>query len=488
MAQPAQPADTVDTPPERQLKVLPPIRSANRLILHALLRIGSAALLIRVVGMVNQIVVTSHFGAGLAMDAYFVALAAPTLVAQLIGGSIEASVIPVYARMRARGTPEQASTVFSTLLNLFLIGSALLTVLLFLPRRQLLFITAPGMDLSTKELALGLTPFVYPAIVLMIVIGYLENILNAEGQFGWPAYAGILVPLATIVFVLGVGGSHGVVILCIGTLVGLLLQLGVTAARMRCAAITYRLVIDVRGPVIGSIMVAAWPVLMSGLLVHLSPVVDQIFASFLTAGSISALSYALKLLSVPLSVIFAAAAHSALPYLARQAAEDDMQAFKQTLRLYVWAVGIGAAAVSAVMIVLAHPLIQILFQRGTFTGADTSHTAVTLQGFLIGLSPMALGFLIPKAYSAIGKTQMLMYISVVSVLANGVFDYIFARFWQSFGIALSTSMVFLCTTVIQLIMLRRAVGDLGLLTPPPELLNTLHMLRKLISRESGRCA
>ena len=64
---------------------------------------------------------------------------------------------------------------------------------------------------------------------------------------------------------------------------------------------------------------------------------------------------------MPIGVIFASVGRAVLPDLSRQAAVKDMQAFKETLRLYVWAVGIGTMILTAFMIVLAHPIVRILF-------------------------------------------------------------------------------------------------------------------------------
>src|SRR5947209_17828677 len=97
-------------------------------------------------GMVNQVVVSSHFGAGATMDAYFVASALPLLLAQLVVSAIESSVIPVYARVRSQGEKEEATLLFSTVLNLLLIGAALLTLVMLMFRQQLILLSAPALD------------------------------------------------------------------------------------------------------------------------------------------------------------------------------------------------------------------------------------------------------------------------------------------------------------------------------------------------------
>ncbi|HEY6286783.1 MAG TPA: lipid II flippase MurJ, partial [Ktedonobacteraceae bacterium] len=206
--------------------------------------------------------------------------------------------------------------------------------------------------------------------------------------------------------------------------------------------------------------------------------VDQIFASALPEGSISALSYAQKLISVPVGVIFVAAGRAILPYLSRQASAKDMDGFKATLRLYVWCVGTGTLALSLFMIVLAYPSVQILFQRGQFSAADTSRTATILIGLLIGLTPMAISFIMSRTFSALGKTKVLMQIALFTVISNAILDALFAHFWQAFGIALATSVVYFCSVTIMFFTLRHMIGKLDIFTFPPEIRQALQNMSR----------
>ena len=453
------------------------LKSANKHILHALLSIASAILLIRVMGMINQVIVSARFGAGATMDAYLVASLLPIIIAQLAISTIENTVIPAYARLRTTGTKKQASLLLSTLLNLLLIGGLLLTLLMFIFRRQVIYVSAPALDPTRMSLAVDLTPFILPVLLLMTVIGFLECIFNTEEQFGWPAYAGILVPLSTAILVFVFSKSLGAVMLCVGMVVGLCLQLCVFIIRAKRAKIVYRPIIDLRLPELSPILLTAWPALLGSIISQISPLVDQVFASFLPIGSISALNYALRLISVPSGVIALSVGRAAVPYLSRQVAMNDMKAFKETLRFYLWVMGIGTTLLSVFMLVLAHPLVQILFQRGQFSSANTNYTATTLIGFVVGLAPMTLVFILVRAFSALGKTHILFLISIINVVINALLDYIFGRLWQSEGIALATSVMYFCTCLILLFTLRCMIGRLYLFTPPPELLKVLKKLR-----------
>jgi murein biosynthesis integral membrane protein MurJ len=463
MSQNSQPLDTTG-----ERLVAEQLKSDNKSIFRALLSIASAGLLIRVMGMVNQVVVSANFGAGAAMDAYFVASLLPIVIAQLIVGAVENSVIPAYARARTRGTKEQASVLLSTLLNIVLIGAVLLTLVMFIFRRELIFVSAPALDSTSSGLAIDLIPFILPVLPLMIAIGLLECILNTEGQFGWPAYAGMLVPITTAILVLVAGKSLGVVTLCIGMVIGLCLQICLFLIRVKRAKLVYRPIIDLHHPEIGLIFIAAWPALLGSVISQVSPLIDQVFASFLSTGSISALNYSLKLMSVPTGVIAMSVGRAAVPYLSHQAARKDLKAFKETLRLYLWAVGLATMVLSALMLLFAHPLVQLLFQHGQFSADDTNHTATTLMGFAVGLAPMTLVFILVRAFSALGKTRVLMFISIFNVVSNAIFDYIFVRPWQSEGIALSTSLMYFCSVLILLYTLRRMIGKLYLFRSLPD--------------------
>lgn len=451
-------------------------KAANKQIFRALLSLASAALLIRIMGMFNQIVVTSHFGAGSSMDAYFISSALPILLAALLASAIEASVIPTYIGVRTRGTKEQASRLFSTLLNLFILSALVITLLMLLLRTPMILLSAPGSPPNTIGYAIYLAPFIFPVFALQVVIYFLECILNTEGQFGWPAYAGMVVPLITAIFVFTMGISYGVVMLCIGMMVGLCLQLFAFIMGVRRSGIAYKFVLDVRNPEIAAILRIGWPVLIGALIGQASNLIDQIFASFLAPGSISALNYSLKLVSVFTGVIFVSVGRAVLPHLSRHAATNDMKSFKELLRLYIWVVGIVTALLSVFVIILAHPLVEILFQRGAFTAEDTNLTAITFIGFAVGLTPIAFGFIAFRAFSAIGKTSILMRVSLISMIINAVFDYLLFRIWQSEGIALATSVTYVCSMSILFYLLRQQIGEMHLFTPPSEIKDFLHKL------------
>jgi Uncharacterized membrane protein, putative virulence factor len=461
------------------------IKSANKNIFRALLSLASANLLIRVIGLLNQVIVTAKFGQGESMDAYYIAALIPTTVAPIIASAMESSVIPVYASLHTRRGRVQASRLFSTLLNLLIIVGILLTIAAIAGSHFLLYLVAPGGKPATLTQANSFAPLTMPLLALMTFNSFMECLLNTEGKFGWPAYAGIFGPLTAAVFVYFGGDNLGVVMLCSGILVGQCIQLAVIIYRAHKAKIIYKPVIDLHMPELRPLFATAWPSFCGGVIGMASPIIDNFFGSFQPEGTIAALSNALKLNSVPTGVLFAAVGRAALPYLANQASINDMRAFKGTLRLYLWIVGIATLILTVIMTLGAHLIVQIIFQRHNFTAHDTDSTAVILAGFSVGMVPMAIGFIVSHAFSALGKTRVLMWVSTFTLFANATFDAILGHYMGGTGIALATSLYYFCTMIILLSVMTRTIGKVNLLTPPPELLEILGKVNGLMQLRGG---
>src|SRR5258708_16735676 len=114
----------------------------------------------------------------------------------------------------------------------------------------------------------------------------------------------------------------------------------------------------------------------------------------------------------------------------------------------------------------------MLFQRGAFSAAEAQNTVLILSGFIVGLLPMALSFLLTRAFNALGETRVPMQIALVSLGANAALDALFAHFWQGLGIALATSVVYGATSLLLLLLLRRRIGILHLWRLPADMLGS----------------
>ena len=454
--------------------------SVNMRILAAVASLAGATLAARSLGIINQIAISGHFGAGEAMDAYFAALAPPTFISNILVGAIEAAVIPIYARLQKDGRERDASVVLSTLFNaITLVLGAVMALTLIFPQITIR-VLAPGISSKTAGIAMTLAPLIFPTLLLNTLAGFITSILNATKRFALPAFTAMLSPLGTLVGTILLGDVFGVSALATGLLAGTVLQFLLMLILTRQTQLHYRPVLRLKHPDVGRIFNQLWPMLMGALIVCANPVIDQIVASLLGPGGISTLNYALKLVNIPVTVIFAAISKAVLPYFSNQIAARDFKGLKDTLRLFVWLVGLVTLGASIFFIAFAHIIVALLYRHGAFTDQDAQLTAEVLIGFSVGMPAMALGYLVPRVFSALHRNDILFKIGIYTLCINFAFDILLAYFLDLPGIALSTALVYILTTVLQIAVLRILLGPLGLLKPPPQMFQYLQRpLRRL---------
>jgi putative peptidoglycan lipid II flippase len=443
------------------------VHRLNKRIFGALFSLAAAALAARFVGVINQAIISATFGLSPAMDAFFTAQSLPTLITGLIVGSLDVTIVPIYVVAFKNRNDREKSVLFSTIMNALVLFTLVLVAIMLAADRFLLHIVAPSIGAGAATTAAQLAPIVFPILGLNVITGYLNGILNAREQFGLPAFAAVLVPIAmTVGTIWGTRAGIGVTGLAIGLTVGAVLQMVVVLVRAFQARLRYRPVLDWHVPELRQVVTLGAPILVGNVLIMANPVVDQIVASTLGPGVISGINYALKIVDIFVVLMFASAARAIFPYFSHQAAAKNIVGIKNTLRLYAWLIGATTTFLALLAFILAPAIVHILFGHGNFTAQDAALTVTIFRGFLPGLPAMALGFIVPRVFSAIRRNDILMWLSPISLAVNAILDVILARSLGPVGISLSTSFVLITSLTIQINILTRLIGPLDLLAPP----------------------
>jgi putative peptidoglycan lipid II flippase len=222
-----------------------------------------------------------------------------------------------------------------------------------------------------------------------------------------------------------------------------------------------RPIIDWSHPAVREIGRRLWPVAFALAAVQITVLVNTLLASLLPAGSVSYLYYADRVMEFPLGVFGAAIATAALPGMSAQAARRDHQALSATLG---FALKLGAfisvpAAVG--LIVLAGPIVALLFQRGEFSASDVVLTAQALVGYAIGLPAFSATRVAAQAFYALGDIRTPVYIGFATVTANVLFALSLMWPLGHTGLALASSLSSYVNLLGLCIILRRRRGLLG---------------------------
>ncbi len=250
--------------------------------------------------------------------------------------------------------------------------------------------------------------------------------------------------------------------LALGTLLGGILQLGVQLPSLHRAG--FRFVPDFHWGDSGvkQILVLMLPAVIAASAVQINVMVNTIFASLLGDGPISWLTFAFRLMQMPLGVFGVAVATVTLPVISRASALGDMNRFRSTLARAM-RLAIFLTLPSAVgLFVLAQPIIALIYQRGKFSETDSLHTAEALQFYAIGLVGYSCIKVLAPAFYAINRKWTPMLVSFLSIALNLFLNwlFIFHMGMGHRGLALSTALSATVNFTLLYILMTQAKGSL----------------------------
>ena len=417
----------------------------------------------RALGLVREMVSAYYFGVSGLINAFTVAIQIPNLVRALVAdAALSGAFVPVFSELLERGEKQRAWRVASTLfwLTLLVLGGVTAVFILLAPLLMRPF-GDPGGD---YELAVGLSRVLFPIVVLLGLSGIVVGILNTYHHFALPALA----PVAwnvVIVFGLLLGVPRiddesaqlylyaGVVVL--GTLVQLLLP--IPWLRRLDGSLT--LVLDWRDPAVRRVLTLMLPVTLTIGLINVNFLVDTLFASRLLDPELApaAIDKAFRLYMLPQGVFAVAVTTVLFPTLARLAARGDEAGLRRALDGGLRQIAFLLVPASLLSIVLAEPIVRLVYQRGEFTAEDTTIVAQCLQAFSVGLVFNGWAAMLNRSFYAVQTNWVPTGIALGAVALNATFDAVFYRL-GIWGIPLATATVNVIVAIVLVAMLRRRVG------------------------------
>lgn len=409
--------------------------------------VGGATATSRVLGFVRDVFIAAALGTGPVADAFFVAFRFPNLFRRLFAeGAFNSAFVPLYARA-LEGEGEAAARRFgeealSALLTALLIFTALAEIAMPI----LMYVMAPGFvsDPEKFDLTVVLTRIAFPYLALVSMLAFFSGVLNARGRFAAAAFAPALlnvVLIAVLLFILFMGwdeSPNAGVALTIGTLIGGVAQLAMVMVAAGRAKALLRLRRPRLTPGVKRLIALGIPGVLAGGIVQINIVVGTMIAS-LAPGAVSYLYYADRLYQLPLGIVGIAVGVVLLPDLSRQlrAGRDDIADHSQNRALeFSMALTLPAAVA---LLVMANPIINVLFQRASFGPTDTIETAAALAGFSLGLPAFVLVKVFSPGFFAREDTRTPMWFAGVALIVNVALSLALFPFLAHVGIALATA-------------------------------------------------
>lgn len=418
-------------------------RGVGGRVFAAALTIGLATGVVGFVTFVKDLVIAYRFGTGDEVDAFAIAFTLPFVLISIVTGSLGSTVIPAYVSVRVARGEDEASRLFSAMLGLGLLLLLALTALLAVIFPHVLPLLASNFEAPKQALTQSLFYVVLPIIILGGCAAMWMAGLNARGVFGAVALAPVVVPLATMIAVLALADRLSGHALALGTLLGFALQFGALAVIWRGLGLTLRPRWSGVTPELDHAVRQYLPALGSMVLMGAITLINQAMAATLGAGSVAALGYGYKIVSLVAGVSTLALATAVLPHFSELVSRRDWTALSRLTRTYVALILALSVPVSLLIFWQSEAIVSLLFERGAF-GRDDTHLVGEIQRYYALQIPFwILGTFFARLLSALHQNRIMFFGALINLPLNLVLNFAFIRWFDVAGIALSTSIVYL---------------------------------------------
>ncbi|MGH7247019.1 MAG: murein biosynthesis integral membrane protein MurJ, partial [Pseudomonadota bacterium] len=301
-----------------------------------------------------------------------------------------------------------------------------------------------GSGFSAAKLALTnrLLYVLLPFVVLSGVAATCTAILNAGKRFALPALAPGLVPLGAVVFLWTLGRQWGILALAAGTVAGAAIQAAILVAMLWARGMRLGLGWYPLDPAMRRVAGQYAPMAAGALLMGATDLVDQAMAAMLPPGSVAALNYARKIVSVSIVLGAVPLSTAALPYFSELTANRDWAGCRHTLKTYSRLIVAVTVPITAGLVLFSRPLVNILFERGAFSAHDTAVVSHVEAWLALQIPFYLLCSLGVRLISALKRNAVLMTISAANTILNAALNWVLMKHYGVAGIALSTSIVY----------------------------------------------
>ena len=410
----------------------------------------------RVLGLVRAGIIAYYFGASAMTDAFFSAFKISNFFRQLLGeGALGSSFIPLYnERVESEGEENSKQFIYS-ILNLLFVFSTIVTILMIIFSQGIIDGIVSGFPDETKIIASRLLKIMSVYFVFISLSGMVCAILNNFKQFAVPASTSIFFNLAIILASMYFGKTYGIDALAYGVVIGGLFQFLVVLPAFFKIMKGYSFKIDWKDPYLKKIFIMICPMLIGIVARQVNTIVDQMFASYLAEGGVSALENATRLYLLPVGVFGVSISTVIFPALSKAMSKNDLDGATDNIIKGLNILLFLIIPSTAVLTFYAPEVIRLTLSYGKFDEEAVRVTSQALLYYSLGLYFYTAIYLMTRAFYSVKNSKYPVKFSVISIVINIVLNFLLIKSMAYRGLALSTSIASGGNFFLLLIVFRR---------------------------------
>ncbi len=414
-------------------------------LLRSTATVSSCTMLSRILGFIRDMVFARIFGASGTLDAFIIAFKIPNFFRRLFAeGAFSQAFVPVLAEYSQKHDKPSTRQFIQHIAGTMALVISLFIALAEIFTPGILSLFAPGFLQHPERFALAqhMLRITFPYILLISLTALAGGVLNTQRRFAVPAFTPVLLNLSLITgaYFWAPHTSQPIVVLAWAVLAGGILQLCFQLPFLKQLGLLVWPKLAWRDSGVRRVLKLMIPALFGVSVAQLGLMIDNIFASFLPAGSISWLYYSDRLIYLPLGVIGVAMATVILPQLSHLSAQTAPDKFKLTSRWAVRNVLLAGLPAAIGLGLLATPILTTLFQHGAFTAYSVKMSARSLTAFALGLPAFMLIKVLASCFYAQQQLKTPVKIASLAMLVNLGLNFILIKPLAHAGLALATSL------------------------------------------------
>ncbi|HTQ67492.1 MAG TPA: murein biosynthesis integral membrane protein MurJ [Solirubrobacteraceae bacterium] len=424
----------------------------------------------RVVGLVREIFFAAYFGTHGPASAFTIANLVPNFVAQLFAQSaLSAAFVPVFTDLLQKGRRKEAFRLASTLFWIMLIAlSALVAVFILAAGVIMPIFIGPKFSGELVALTVGLSRVLFPIILLLGLNGLLVGVLQSYDHFTIPAIApavwNAVIIILLVVLAPHFHGDDRIYAFSVGILVATVVQLGMSFAALRGIDFRLQMRIDWHDPRIKQVFLLMLPVIVGLGIVNLDQVINAGFGSLVSEEAPRAIEAAFRVYMLPQGLFSVAVATVLFPTLSRMASRRDPDAMRSLIGNGMRQINLLMIPAMAFLLVLAEPVVRLLFQRHEFNHAATHLVAIALFWFALSLPFGGLNLLLTRTFFAVQRPWIPTRLAAINIVVDVIVSLSLYRPLGVAGLVIGTVAANAVMTALQLRRLRIGLNgrlDLG---------------------------
>ncbi|XLQ20068.1 MAG: murein biosynthesis integral membrane protein MurJ [Candidatus Moraniibacteriota bacterium] len=437
-------------------------KSTRQSIAAGALVVAFFGIISRILGLVRDRILASHYGAGDDLDIYYAAFRLPDLTFELlVMGALGAAFIPVFSKLITEDNKDRAwkavSDVFAVVVSAMVVMSII--GIIFAP--TLMHVIVPGFPAEKMAETVDLARIMFLSPIFLAASAVLGGVLVSFRRFVLYSTAPIFYNIGIIIGATIIAPKMGLIGLAYGVVLGALLHfmIHIIAVRFTDVKITLLKQNPYKNKDVIKILRLMLPRMFSSASSQISLLLITFFASLLAAGSLTVFTFAINIQSVVLGLVGVPFAIAAFPVLSNKFAIKDFKAFagilSQTLRRILY----YAVPLSIIFFVLREQIVRVVYGAGHFDADDTTLTYQVLGILCVSLFAQSVIPLLARGFYAMQNTKTPLYIAIGAQIFNVIVITVLIRQIGIYAIAVAFSATAILNATLLFVILHRHVED-----------------------------